>query len=589
MENRDNTSTLYLGTRVNPITGNLTDQPLLYESKNLATHAVCVGMTGSGKTGLGIALLEEAGLDKIPAIIIDPKGDLSNLLLTFPHLSGDEFLPWIDPLEAGRKGISVSEYAEETSKMWQEGLDASHEEMGNIQKLKNSVEMVIYTPANTSGTPISILHSFAAPSVELREDSGAFRDRIQSLASTLLGLLGMNADPLKSREHILISSIIDFCWSQGKNLNLIQLIQYIQKPPFEKIGALDMETFFPTKDRANLAINLNNLLAAPGFQAWMEGDPLEIQNLFYTAEGKPKFSIFSIAHLSESERMFFVTLLLNEMISWMRQQPGTSNLRALLYMDEIFGYFPPSAMPPSKTPMLLLLKQARAYGLGIVLATQNPADLDYKGLANCGTWFIGRLQTDRDKMRVIEGLKASSNGDLDSEMLDQLLANIGKRIFLMRSVYESKLILFKTRWTLSYLRGPLTLAQIQKLKKPSSLASEILPLEHTQTLSSFKPVLSSTITELFAKRKESLKPIRYTPRLLGIAKLHFVDSKNKIDAWKDVSLVAPTDDEGQIVLWEEGNEFHASDYLLTKDISSKDRFDELPTGLMQSKNYASFE
>lgn len=586
MKNLVDASTFYLGNIVDPVTGEVQDKPLLYDSKNLVTHAVCLGMTGSGKTGLGIALLEDAGLANIPAIIIDPKGDLANLLLTFPHLSAEEFLPWIDPLEAKRKGVSTEEYAEETAKTWREGLSQSHEKIENIQKLKDAVDMVVYTPANSSGVPISILRSFAAPSEELQQDTGAFRDRVLSLTSTILGLLGINADPIKSREHILISSIIDHCWRQGTNLDLAQLIQLIQKPPIEKIGALDIETFFPTKERMALAINLNNLLAAPGFQAWMEGEPLDIQQLLYTSAGKPKLSIFSIAHLSDSERMFFVTLLLNEVISWMRQQPGTSNLRALLYMDEIFGYFPPTAMPPSKMPMLTLLKQARAYGIGIVLATQNPVDLDYKGLANCGTWFIGRLQTERDKARVTEGLKIASNGNLDNETLDKMLAGIGKRVFLMRSIYEPAPILFKTKWTLSYLRGPLTLAQLQTFKKPSSLTTKKASLA---TTSSSKPIVSSSIMELFAKERNSSETVHFEPRLLGMAKLHFVDSKNKIDVWRDVSLVASTDEDGKEVFWAKAQDFSSTDCLLTKEITGKETFDKLPAGLMQPQNFTAFE
>ena len=376
------------------------------DAKQLTTHAVCVGMTGSGKTGLGIAILEEAGIDKIPALIIDPKGDLGNLLLTFPKLQPCDFLPWIDPQEAERKGMTPADYAASVAKTWKDGLAEWGEGPERIETLRESVDMVIYTPASNSGISLSVLSSFTAPSKETLQDTEALRDRVMSTTSSILGLLGIKADPVKSREHILISNIITYAWNQGKDLAITSLIQYVQKPPFDKIGALDIDMFFPPKDRKALSISLNNLLASPGFQAWMEGEPLDIQKLLYTKEGKPRLAILSIAHLSDAERMFFVTILLNELLSWMRRQPGTSSLRALLYMDEIFGYFPPNAIPPSKIPMLTLLKQARAFGVGIVLATQNPVDLDYKGLANCGLWFIGKLQTDRDKARVLEGLKS---------------------------------------------------------------------------------------------------------------------------------------------------------------------------------------
>src|SRR3990172_8052895 len=173
--------------------------------------------------------------------------------------------------------------------------------------------------------------------------------------------------------------------------------------PFGKIGVVDLESFYPAAERTKLSMRLNNLLASPTFASWLEGEPLDVAEMLYTPAGKPRLAIVSIAHLDDAQRMFLVTILLNEGLAWIRTQPGTSSLRAILYMDEVFGFFPPSANPPSKTPMLTLLKQARAYGLGVVLATQNPVDLDYKGLGNAGTWFLGRLQTERDKLRVLYG------------------------------------------------------------------------------------------------------------------------------------------------------------------------------------------
>ena len=363
--------TFYLGKEVE------SGKPLEVNAKDLTTHAVCVGMTGSGKTGLGIALIEEAALNNIPSIVIDPKGDLGNLLLTFPDLTPEEFAPWVE--DGDPKAVA---------KTWRDGLAKWNEGTKDIKKLRDTVEMAIYTPASRSGIPISILSSFNAPE---KLDDQTLRDRVMSLTSSLLGLLGINADPLKSREHILISTIITNAWNNKEDLDIETMIDQVQNPPFSKIGALDTDTFFPSKERKNLSISLNNLLASPGFHAWMEGDPLDIQTLFYTIEGKAKVSVISIAHLSDSERMFFVTLLLNEMISWMRRQPGTSNLRGILYMDEIFGFFPPTATPPSKLPMLTLLKQARAFGIGVVLATQNPVDSRLQGA--CQLWDLVHWQT----------------------------------------------------------------------------------------------------------------------------------------------------------------------------------------------------
>lgn len=580
----------YLGKIVNPSSGKLTEDLLLYDSKDLTTHAVCVGMTGSGKTGLGIGILEEAGLDKIPAIIIDPKGDLSNLFLTFPHLSPEDFKPWIEQPEAERKGMSLKDYAESVAKTWKDGLASWGENGERIQKFRDSVHLSIYTPANKAGTPISILKSFSAPSKDQLLDSGAIREKILSLVSSLLSLLGISADPIKSREHILISTIIDQAWQAGKDLDIATLIQQVQKPPFTKIGALNVDTFYPPKDRMELSINLNNLLASPGFQAWMEGEPLDIYKLLYTQEGTPKFSIISIAHLNDSERMFFVTLLLNEFVSWMRQQPGTSSLRALLYMDEIFGFFPPTAMPPSKLPMLTLLKQARAYGIGIILVTQNPVDLDYKGLSNCGTWFIGKLQTERDKQRVLEGLKVASNGEIDTKSLDNMLSITGKRIFIMRSVYEKDPILFQTRWTLSFLRGPLTLNQIANFKEKLVEYKEDKINLSRQITSEYtsKPAVPPGINEFFLHTNQIHPDIHYEPRLAGIAKIHFVDAKNKIDVWKTVSMLLPVLDDKSID-WTQAEEVPDLIDQLEKEPLPGSSFVELPSSLMEEKNYSNFE
>ena len=579
----------YLGKAVDPTSHKVKEEELvLYESKNLTTHAVCVGMTGSGKTGLGIALLEEAGIDGIPAVIIDPKGDLANLLLTFPDLSPEEFLPWIDKEEAARQGLNPKEYAASQAKIWEKGLDAWGENKERIVKLRSSVDMAIYTPASRAGLPLSILSSFAAPPKEQMKDTDAIRDRILSLTSGVLGLLGVNADPIKSREHILIATLIEQAWSKGADIDLETLIHQIQNPPFTKIGALDIDTFFPAKERLALSINLNNLLASPGFQAWMEGDPLDMQQLLYTKKGKPKFAIISIAHLSDNERMFFVTLLLNELLSWMRKQTGTSSLRACLYMDEIFGFFPPTAMPSSKIPMLTLLKQARAFGVGIILATQNPVDLDYKGLANCGTWFIGKLQTERDKARVLEGLQIASKGDIEEKSLDKMLKALGNRIFILRSVHEKKLILFETRWTLSYLCGPITLAQISTLVDKSASPKQAPPSRTKQSTSpqNVKPIIPAGVPEFFVTAAKSDKP-HYTPLLLGKAKLHFVDTKNKIDTWKDLSLLFPLNADGRGVKWDEGTPI--VNERLESTPQPESTFDPLLGDFAESKKFGALE
>lgn len=572
MENFEKLGLFYLGKVVDEET----PESLLLESKNLTTHAVCLGMTGSGKTGLGITLLEEAAIDYVPSIIIDPKGDMGNLLLNFPELSPEEFRPWIDEAEANRKGISTEQYAEETAELWKNGLEKWGQGAERVKKLANAVKMEIYTPANPAGKQLSILSSFKAPSDETRLDPGAMRERVIATTSSLLGLIGLNADPIKSKEHILISSIIDHFWNQKVDLDLILLIQNVQKPPFEMIGAMPIETFMSDKERMDLSIALNGLVASPSFKAWQEGEPLDIENLLYTPEGKPKISVLSIAHLSDSERMFFVTLVLNQLLVWMRRQPGTSSLRALFYMDEIFGYFPPTAMPPSKQPMLTLLKQARAYGLGIVLATQNPVDLDYKGLANCGTWFIGKLQTERDRARVVEGLISSSNGEVDKKEMDRWLAETGKRVFIKRSIYHKDPVLFETRWALSYLRGPLTLAQVSKLTPKT----ELKPKPETAK-DEVKPRIPKDIAEMYCNSQTAEDRVRYIPRAAGIANLHFIDRKHKIDEWKSFSVLAPITDDGRGVDWDEGENLIDPLSDTPRDDSS---FTNVDTAWMMDKN-----
>ncbi|HZH49948.1 MAG TPA: DUF87 domain-containing protein, partial [Nitrospira sp.] len=446
---------------------------LLYDSKDLVTHAVCVGMTGSGKTGLCLSLLEEAAIDNIPAIIIDPKGDLGNLLLTFPSLKGEDFQPWINEDDARKKGLSSADYAKAQAELWTKGLADWQQDGSRIQRLRDAADFAIYTPGSNAGLPVSILKSFDAPAADVLGDAELLRERIGTTVTGLLGLLGVEADPIQSREHILLSTILDQVWKKEEALDLAALIQAIQSPPVSKIGVMDVDSFFPSKDRFALAMKLNNLLAAPGFQAWLEGEALDVQQLLYASTGKPRLAIFSIAHLNDAERMFFVTLLLSQMVGWMRAQSGTTSLRAILYMDEIFGYLPPVANPPSKLPLMTLLKQARAFGLGVVLATQNPVDLDYKGLANTGTWFIGRLQTERDKARVLEGLEgasASAGKKFDKGRMEQTLAGLGSRIFLMNNVHEDEPVVFESRWCLSYLRGPLTRTQIKTLMDPQRAA-----------------------------------------------------------------------------------------------------------------------
>jgi hypothetical protein len=595
----------YLGREVDRATGQPTPQPILYDSKDLTTHAVCVGMTGSGKTGLCLALLEEAAIDGVPALCIDPKGDLGNLLLAFPSLAPQDFAPWIDPAEAARKGLAVDAFAAKTAETWRNGLAEWDQAPERIAKFRDAVDVAVYTPGAETGLPLSVLRSFGAPPAETLTDATSLRERVNAVVSGLFALLGREVDPLQSREHILLANIVERAWRAGTSLDIAGLVAAVQRPAFETVGALDLETFFPAKDRLQLAMALNILIASPGFAAWMNGEPLDAQRLLFTPEGKPRISIVSIAHLGDAERMFIVTLLLNEVIAWMRAQPGTSSLRAILYMDEIFGYFPPSANPPSKVPMLTLLKQARAYGLGCVLATQNPVDLDYKGLSNAGTWWIGRLQTERDKLRLIEGLESALSGAaLDRATLDALMSSLTQRVFLMRNVHDDAPALMKTRWALSYLRGPMTGSEVARAMAPWKAAApagapvaaiaaartagdstSVTAAERDPSRAAPRPALPAEVTEYFAPATGGTGPLFYKPMIVGFAKLHFVDAKLALDQWQTAGRVAPLADDGKQALWNEAAQHSDLKARLTASPQGEAEFAPLPAAALRTASY----
>ena len=619
----------YLGRGYNLAEKKLTDELCLYDSKDLVTHGVCIGMTGSGKTGLCLGVLEEAAIDGIPVIAIDPKGDIGNLMLTFPQLNAEAFEPWVDPDQARRSAMPVHEFAAQEAERWKKGLAQWEQSGERIERLRNAADVAIYTPGSSAGLQVSIVKSFATPPDAVLDDTDDFNDRVATTASSLLSLLGITADPLRSREHILLSNILSYSWRAHTDLTLPALIQLIQKPPVSQIGALDLESFFPAKQRFELAMSLNNLVASPGFESWMQGEPLDVDKILYNNAGKPRIAIFSIAHLDDTQRMFFVSLLLNQLVSWMRAQSGTSSLRTILYMDEIFGYFPPISNPPSKTPLLTLLKQGRAFGLGVLLATQNPVDLDYKGLGNTGTWFIGRLQTERDKLRVLDGLEgaaANSGTGFDRAEMDKTMSALGNRVFLMNNVHEDKPAIFQTRWTLSYLRGPLTREQIKSLMSKYKSATKAQATETTTapdasaklqtnapeaTLPTFtaapptapaatsgsspngqsgKPILAPGIPEFFLPVRTVLaagESLVYKPALIGIGNVRFVETKSAVDTTLQYAMLATaSSDSPQPINWDQAQPAK----VWTEDLKSSGEpaaaYEALPPGFGQAKSYA---
>jgi hypothetical protein len=580
----------YLGKRQDPGTDSLTDELVLYDAKDLTTHAVIIGMTGSGKTGLGIGLLEEAALDHIPVIAIDPKGDMGNLLLTFPGLAAEDFRPWVNPRSASDQGQSVDEYAAAQAALWKKGLGEWGQTGQRIAQLRASVDMAIYTPGSNAGLPVSVLKSFSAPEAALMNDVDLYRERVQATATGILTLLGIDADPVASREHILISRLLDHAWQEGRELDIAALIAAIQSPPFTTIGVMSVDAFFPEKDRFALAMRLNSLLAAPGFEAWMQGEPLSAKNLLYTAEGKPRISVMSIAHLDDASRMFFVSMLLNEIIAWMRAQPGTSSLRAILYMDEIFGFMPPVANPPTKSLFLTLLKQARAYGLGLVLATQNPVDLDYKGLSNTGTWFIGRLQTERDKARVMEGLEGASQGDFDRQAMEQTLAGLGKRRFLLHNVHEDEPVVFGTRWVMSYLAGPLTRDHIRTLMagaRPAADAGTVGAAKPKRNRSTDAPALPPGIDQYFVPG--GADDVTYFPRLIAGAELVFSSARHQVEDQRGVLYTVEIEDGPVAIDWDGAESLDMAVDALGDAAVPDASFAELPAAAADARQYAAWQ
>ena len=601
--------TFYLGREYDLAAKKVQDDLILYDSKDLVTHGVVLGMTGSGKTGLCLALLEEAAMDGVPVIAIDPKGDIGNALLTFPNLTPEEFRPWINEDEARRKGQSPDDYAAAQAAQWQKGLGEWGQSADRIKKLRQTVDMAIYTPGSNAGLPVSILSSLNCPPAEVMDDAEALADRIESTVSSMLGLINVDADPIQSPEHILLSNIVAVCWKKGQNLTLENLVRQIQQPPIRKIGVVDLDSFMPENKRTALSMKLNNLLASPGFSTWLEGESLDIQRMYYTPEGKPRITIFCIAHLSDTERMFFVSLLMNQMLGWMRAQQGTTSLRAIFYMDEIYGYLPPTAMPPSKKPLMILLKQARAFGLGILLATQNPADLDYKALANIGTWWLGRLQTERDKMRVLDGLEGAANtagGKFDRQLMEQTLAGLGNRVFLMNNVHEDHPAVFTVRWLMSYLGGPLSRPQIKALMDPirpkagakaaaaaedDGFAPPGVSSAATSNRNTLRPKLPDGATELFQPSDDDGERITYTPAILRSATVLFDDAKRKISGRSVVTLVNEIDIEKQKVLWDKFVDVPKDDDLSKYESEPKENaaYADLPGAALKTTTYTSIK
>ena len=622
MSEIERAASFYLGKLVDPKTGEL-GEAVQYDARDLTTHAVCLGMTGSGKTGLCIDLLEEAALDGVPSIIIDPKGDITNMLLTFPDLQPADFRPWVNVDDARRKDLTVDAYAEQIARTWADGLADWGQGPERIRRLKDAAEFVIFTPGSDAGASVSILQTLSAPDLSWDEHEEQLREKIAGTVSALLGLANVKIESIHSREHVLLSRIFEEAWRAGKDLDLARLIMGIQKPPIRKLGVFDIDTYFPPSDRMQLAMALNNIIAAPSFEVWIEGAPLDIPKIIKARDGRPRVAIFYIAHLSDSERMFFVTLLLQQIQTWMRTLSGTTSLRAILYFDEVFGYFPPHpADPPSKKPLLTLLKQARAFGVGTVLVTQNPVDLDYKGLTNAGTWFIGKLQTDRDKMRVLEGLEsvASEEGArFERAYFDRLIGSLKSRQFILHNVHEDAPVVFMTRWAMSYLRGPLTRTQVRELMKgrdadlPIVSAPAAVPAvggraptpEQAEAADGFSvaaPALPASVAQYYlpvtvpeaaalreAGGARAKSQLVYQPAVIGLATMRYLHKTSGIDAQEEVSYLLWPEQIRAIPDWAEAERPPISARDLDRTTYAEARFGDVPAELNNATRIKALE
>ena len=447
---------LYLGRRLDD------DGPLHGKADRLTTHGVVIGMTGSGKTGLSITLLEELVLAGVPILALDPKGDLSNLALLFPEFRPEDFQPWVDAGEARRDGIALPDLAQKMASRWKKGLARHDMDGARVAKLRDRMALKVFTPGAASGRPIDVVAALRRPPADALADDETRAELAAGTVASLLGLAAIKADPMRSPEHLVTAQIIERAWLAGEDLDMETLILRIVDPPFAKVGVFPVDRFWKPDDRMDLAMGLNAVIASPAFAGWAAGEPLDPGALLEPrADGRVPVSVFHMAHLDEGERQFFASMLLGRLLAWSRRQPGTSSLRALLFLDEAFGDLPPHPRnPPTKKPLLTLMKQARAVGVGVLLATQNPVDLDYKALSNAGTWFVGRLSTQQDVKLVSEGLRQAGAGGED---IAARIGGLQPRQFVLRDVKEERPILFGSRWAMSFLRGPVTRDELMRL------------------------------------------------------------------------------------------------------------------------------
>jgi hypothetical protein len=437
-------------------------------ANDLVTHGVVVGMTGSGKTGLVTVLIEEALCAGIPVLAIDVKGDLPNLLLSFPSLDVAHLAPWVEQDES-QDAKGALEHAQAVADQRRRELETWSIGDPEIERFHRSTSLRVITPGATAGELLHVLSPLERRSDRWNTDPDSARDALSAAVSLLLRLLGRDPDPAKSREHVLLSVLAERRLRGGENADLGSLLRDLADPPIETVGEMPLNSFLRSTERRKLAAAINALLASPTFASWRQGATLDIGEWMAPKDGRTPGVVVSVAHLDDEERALVLGVILEEVLSWVRTLPGSQKLRALLVFDEVYGFLPPHpANPPTKRPLVSLMKQARAFGVGVVVATQNPMDLDYRALSNAGLWFVGRLQTDADRARVADGLALATRADDEGvrDLERTLLQCLAPRWFVVRDVHAaSGPLLLHPRWTMSFMRGPMTRGEIRRARR----------------------------------------------------------------------------------------------------------------------------
>jgi hypothetical protein len=456
------TEKLYIGAHAD-LDGTPSDSRLRVPVDHWLTHAVVFGMTGSGKTGLLLVMVEEALRAGVPVLVLDVKGDLANLALGCSSSGPEAYAPFVhEGRDRERRAEALHRQRGESLAFWELSSDDG-------VALHESIALKILTPGSDAGEPLHLLSSLEHANPRWSTHASEARNALSAAISLVLRVMGRDDDPARSREHVLLSLLAERRLRAGEGATLDVLIGDLSEPPFETVGALALDEFVSVNERASLAAALNALLASPTFAAWRTGEGIDVARWMSPREdAKVPAVIVSVAHLDDEARMHVLGIVLEETLSWTRSLPGTNKLRALVVFDEVYGLVPPHpANPPTRTPLVSLMKQGRAFGVGVVLATQNPMDLDYRTISNAGLWAVGRLQTDADRARVIEGLTGAkvsrrSKASGSELSLADTVKDLGPRWFVWRDAHDRRgPILARTRDTLSWLRGPMTSADLR--------------------------------------------------------------------------------------------------------------------------------